>query len=176
MIRIEVNEIKRKIQVARKSIPEIPKLADEVIKLKNELEITQQKKNSLSEQLENPENYKRFRELQGEDPDEEALQAKIQVLEERLNNKKEELLEKELILDEVTTLAEKLRDQALNGRQASLELSERLNIVQSRLKSITRKMMASISELSMFQATAIKLNQETEQLQMIYQEGKDNLE
>jgi len=40
MIRIEVNEIKRKIQVARKSIPEIPKLADEVIKLKNELEIT----------------------------------------------------------------------------------------------------------------------------------------
>ena len=36
--------------------------------------------------------------------------------------------------------------------------------------------MASISELSMFQATAIKLNQETDQLQMIYQEGKDNLE
>jgi len=32
------------------------------------------------------------------------------VLEERLNSKKEELLEKELILDEVTTLAEKLRE------------------------------------------------------------------
>ncbi len=73
MIKIEVNEIKRKIQVARKSIPDIPKLADEVIKLKNELEITQQKKNDLSEQLENPENEKRFRELGGEDPDEEAL-------------------------------------------------------------------------------------------------------
>jgi hypothetical protein len=80
----------------------------------------------LAEKLENPENEKRFRELKGEDPDEEALQAKIQVLEERLNSKKEELLEKELILDEVTTLAEKLREQALEGRQASLELSERV--------------------------------------------------
>ena len=48
------------------------------------------------------------------------------MLEERLNNKKEELLEKELILDEVTNLAEKLRKQALEGRQASLELSERV--------------------------------------------------
>jgi hypothetical protein len=38
------------------------------------------------------------------------------VLEERLNGTKEILLEKDLVLDEVTTLAEKLREQALNGR------------------------------------------------------------
>jgi hypothetical protein len=37
------------------------------------------------------------------------LDAKIHVLEERLNNKKEQLLEKELILDEITNLSEKLR-------------------------------------------------------------------
>ena len=36
MIKIEVNEIKRKIEVARKGIPEIPKLADKVIKLQHE--------------------------------------------------------------------------------------------------------------------------------------------
>ena len=39
-------------------------------------------------------------------------------------------MEKELILDEVTTLAEKLREQALEGRQASLELSERVSFLQ----------------------------------------------
>jgi len=39
-------------------------------------------------------------------------------------------LEKELILDEVTTLAEKLREQALEGRQASLELSERVTSIK----------------------------------------------
>ncbi len=47
--------------------------------------------------------------LPGEDPDEEALLAKIHVLEERLNNKKEALLEKELVYEEVSNLAERLR-------------------------------------------------------------------
>jgi hypothetical protein len=61
------------------------------------------------------------------------LEAKIQVLEERLNYKKEcnllkiELLEKELILDEITNLSEKLRKQAVEGRQSTLELSEKVN-------------------------------------------------
>jgi len=77
---------------------------------------------------------------------------------------KEALLEKELILDEITNLSEKLRSQALEGRQSSLELSEKVNEFQARLKDLTRKMMATISELSMFQATALKLQQEQEQL------------
>lgn len=47
-------------------------------------------------------------ELKGEDPEEEPLKAKIQVLEERLNNKKEMLLEKELVYEEVSNLSEKL--------------------------------------------------------------------
>lgn len=114
--------------------------------------------------LENPENAKRYRDLGGDDPDQEALEAKIQVLEERLNNKKEALLEKELILDEITNLSEKLRAQALEGRQSSLELSEKVNDFQARLKDLTRKMMATISELSMFQATALKLKQEQDGL------------
>ena len=36
--------------------------------------------------------------------------------------------------------------------------------------------MAAISELSMFQATAIKLNQEQDMLQIQYEEGKVNLD
>jgi hypothetical protein len=36
--------------------------------------------NDLSKQLEDPENKKRWRELEGEDPDEEALDAKISII------------------------------------------------------------------------------------------------
>lgn len=73
--------------------------------------------------LEDPSNKDRWRELGGEDPDEEALDAKISILEERLNSKKEQLLEKELILDEVTNLSEKLKKDAVDGRQSTLEVS-----------------------------------------------------
>ena len=35
MIKIEVNETKRQIEISRKNIPTVPKLADEVVNLKN---------------------------------------------------------------------------------------------------------------------------------------------
>lgn len=79
-----------------------------------------------------------------------------------MNNKKEQLLEKELVLEEITNLADKLRKQALEGRQGTLELAEKVNHFQARIKDVTRKMMATVSELSMFQATALSLQQETE--------------
>ena len=95
--------------MVRKQIPTVPNLAETVIDLKKKLDIEKEKVEMLSETLENPSNHPKWRDLGGEDPDNEALQAKIQVLEERLNNKKESLLEKELVYEEVSNLAEKLR-------------------------------------------------------------------
>jgi chromosome segregation ATPase len=176
MIRIEMDEVKRKIEVSRKDIPIVPKLADEIIQLKNELNLEKDKERRLADELENPNNKDRWRDLGGDDPDQEALEAKIQVLEERLNNKKENLLEKELILDEITNLSEKLRGQALEGRQSSLELSEKVNDFQVRLKELTRKMMATISELSMFQATSLKLQQEKDGLEHVVEEAVERIQ
>lgn len=107
--------------------------------------------------LENPGKHPKWRDLGGEDPDQEALQAKIQVLEERLNNKKESLLEKELVYEEVSNLAEKLRTQALDGRKTTLEIAEKINEYKARTTELSRKMLATVSELSMFQSKALKL-------------------
>jgi len=128
----------------------VPELAQEVVNLNADLGEEREKEKDLAIKLEDPSNESRWRELKGEDPDQEALEAKIQVLEERLNNKKEALLEKELVLEEITNLADKLRQQALTGRQDTLELAEKVNNFQAKIKSLTRKMMATVSELSMF--------------------------
>ncbi len=48
-----------------------------IISLKNELEIEKAKERKCAEELENPENDKRWRELEGEDPEQEALESKI---------------------------------------------------------------------------------------------------
>jgi hypothetical protein len=105
----------------------------------------------LCRDLETPSNSDRWRQLEGEDPDMEQLAAKVQVLEERLNDKKEQLLEKELVLEEVSSLSDKLRRQASDGRADTLALAKRVNEFQSRIKETTRKMMATVSELSMYQ-------------------------
>lgn len=163
MINLELKERQRQLEVVRKQIPEVPQLATQVIDLKNKLDSEKEKVELLSAQLENPENHPKKRELEGEDADQEALQAKIQVLEERLNNKKESLLEKELVYEEVSNLAEKLRSQALDGRKSTLEIAEKINEYKARTTELSRKMLATVSELSMFQSKALKLQQEKEE-------------
>lgn len=127
------------------------------------------------------------------DPDSDQLSAKIELLQERLNDKKEMLLEKELVLDEVTTLSTKLALQgqsesydwddandtdvptAAHTRSSTLEVAKKVNQYQSKIRGTTRealpsiivegsrcpgKIMATVSELSMYQASAMKLEQE----------------
>eukprot|EP00392_Amoebophrya_sp_AT5.2_P002587 g2592.t1 len=60
----------------------------------------------------------------------------------------------------VTALSEKLRVQAIDGRQATLNMSQRVNAFQAKMKEVTRQMMATVSELSMYQATSMKLQTE----------------
>jgi len=61
------------------------------------------------------------RELDFEEiPSEEQLSAKIKVLEERISRKNEKLLEKELILEELSKLLEKYRKSALDNREQTL--------------------------------------------------------
>lgn len=150
MIQLEMKERTRQLEVVRKQIPEVPALAEKVIDINKKLQQEKEMVELLSSQLENPSQHPRWRDLGGEDLDSEELSAKIQVLEERLNNKKESLLEKELVYEEVSNLAEKLRKQALDGRKTTLEIAEKINEYKARTTELSRKMLATVSELSMF--------------------------
>ena len=93
-----------------------------------------------------------------------------------MNDKKEQLLEKEHVLEEVTALSDKLRAQANSGREDTLALAKKVNEFQARIKEVTRKMMATVSELSMYQATALKLQQEKHDRDMELEEAQWRLE
>jgi len=80
-------------------------------------------------------------------------------------------LEKELVYEEVGNLAEKLRTQALDGRKATLEIAEKINEYKARTTDLSRKMLATVSELSMFQSKALKLQQEKDDKERIIDEA-----
>ncbi|GMI18091.1 hypothetical protein TrLO_g1215 [Triparma laevis f. longispina] len=173
MLKLQLAEIQRQIEVTRNKLPDGPELADKIVMLQQELQMERAITKQHCDELEDPGNTERWRELQGDDPDSEQLLAKIQVLEERLNSKKENLLEKELVLEEVTTLTGKLRKQAGSGQNETLVLAQKVNDYQARIRSVTRKMMASVSELSMYQATAMKLQQEKHLREKEFSECKE---
>ncbi|ETN17124.1 hypothetical protein PPTG_05016 [Phytophthora nicotianae INRA-310] len=160
VLKIQLADLQRQLENARRQLPYLPELAQRILSLQEELKQEKDVTELLCRDLETPKNSDRWRSLGGEDPDEEQLAAKLAYLEERYHQKKEQLLEKELVLEEVTGLSNKLRTQAAARRGETLELAKRVNDFQGRIKETTRRMMAVVSELSMYQATAMKLQQE----------------
>lgn len=160
-LKIDLAEVQRQLRVVRGRIPEVPKLTKEAVSLREQVAIVKKRTDDLSRELENPNSLlRKWQPLSGEKADPGVLRLRIENLEERLNDKKERLLEKELILEEVSALSEKLRQQAASGRQDTMELSQKVNVFQARIKDVTRKMMATVSELSMYQSQAHKLKQD----------------
>lgn len=176
MLSIELADKDRELSLIQKKAPEVPVFAEKVVSLKAELEQERAKVKELSEKVEDPEkNPGRIREVGSDVPEQEFLEAKVHVLEERLNLKKEALLEKELVLEEITNLSEKLRKQALEGRKGTLELAEKINEFRAKTTELSRKMLATVAEVSMFQATAMKLEQEKQAKEKILEESKERL-
>ncbi|CAL1148500.1 unnamed protein product [Cladocopium goreaui] len=98
---LKKGEVHRQLKVVRGKIPEVKPLADEVVNLREQVSNVRKHSEDLSRELENPKSsLRKWRRLGGEDLDQETLRVKILDLQERLNDKKEALLEKELILEE----------------------------------------------------------------------------
>jgi chromosome segregation ATPase len=112
----------------------------------------------LEAQLELP-SSENARLLEGVDLSTEETTRKIEELEIRLADKEELLLEKELVLEEVSRLCARAKKKADTGKEDTLSLAKKVNDFQSRIKQTTRKMMAIVSELSMNQAKSLQLQQ-----------------
>lgn len=154
LVKIQTEELKRHYVVAAMKLPELDVNRRKIQELEEQLSQERKKTDDASSNLEDPQNLERWRPLEGVDPDLEQLAAKIQVLESRLDSKREQQLEKELVLEEVTALTEKLRAQAVAKRDAAKLLSDQVNELQNKIRDVTKKMLASVSELSMYQVSA----------------------
>ena len=74
--------------------------------------------------------------------------------------KEEQSLEKDLILEQVTRLIERLSGKIDLGKDDTLALAKKVNDLQNKIKDVTRKMMATLSELTIHQSDALQLQQE----------------
>ena len=130
------------------------KLKHEVHHLQRELLSERTKVKALSEELENPINVHRWRKLIGSDPTKFESIQKIQTLQKRLIAKTEEIVEKDLIIQEKERLYIELKN--ILARQPGPEVIEQLNIYQNTLKQRTKQIKANTAELNMLQT---QLNQ-----------------
>merc|ERR1711881_103608 len=86
------------VHIAKQQVVSIADLKREVYELQRELLQERTKVKALSEELENPMNVHRWRKLEGSDPSQKEMLAKVKALQRRFIAKTEEAVEKEMLI------------------------------------------------------------------------------
>ena len=98
----------------------------------------QTKRRALEDELENPMNVHRWRKLEGVDPNIFELIQKIQALQKMLIAKTEEVVQKELLIQDKDKLFTELTFKLV--RQPGTEVLEQLSIIKPKLKQKTKQL------------------------------------
>merc|ERR1712028_56245 len=142
----------------------------EKIALERELLEERTKVKALSEELENPMNVHRWRKLEGSDPPTYEMIQKIHTLQKRLIAKTEEVVEKDMLIQEKEKLYVELKN--ILARQPGPEVAEQLTVYQTNLREKTKQMKAMAAELNMYQAQVNEYRYEIERLTRELQDVK----
>merc|ERR1712127_893014 len=170
ILKLKINDMKRELQLLSSSVSNLDSLRNEVYHLQRELLQEKTKVKALSEELENPMNVHRWRKLEGSDPGTYEMVQKIQALQKRLIAKTEEVVEKDLLIQEKEKLYVELKN--ILARQPGPEVAEQLSVYQTNLREKTKQMKAMAAELNMYQAQVNEYKFEIERLTRELQDVK----
>eukprot|EP00658_Telonema_sp_P-2_P030838 TRINITY_DN23218_c0_g1_i2.p1 TRINITY_DN23218_c0_g1~~TRINITY_DN23218_c0_g1_i2.p1 ORF type:complete len:442 (+),score=157.68 TRINITY_DN23218_c0_g1_i2:217-1542(+) len=196
---VKLGDLQRQIELCQKVLPEVRDMEEQLSKTLLELDDERMRAEILEHDITDPSNAARWRQagkpaktvdgkvietpkeegaLSNKGPTKEfiAVQKQVQQLEQRVTAVTEKLMEKDLLLEEVTEHSNKLRKQALNGRDFTLALAKRVGAYQAGIKTKTKKMMATLSELSMVQASSLQLRMEVQELEGTVTDAQSRME
>merc|ERR1712167_344054 len=133
MGKLKINDLKKDLAIAKEKAGDISDLKKEVYHLQRELLQERTKVKALSEELENPMNVHRWRKLEGSDPATYELIQKVKTLQKRLIQKTEEVVEKDLQIQEKEKLYVELK--SILARQPGPEVREQLEMYEENLQA-----------------------------------------
>merc|ERR1712164_132692 len=172
LLKLEIKKLRREKAILMKNVSSIDDLRKEVYHTQRELLRERTRCKALEEELENPMNIHRWRKLEASDPSQYEMILKIQALQKRLIDKTEEVVEKELAIQEKEKLYVELKQ--ILARQPGPEVAEQLSMYQHALREKTKQMKRLASELNMFESQSTEYKYEIERLATELQDTKKN--
>lgn len=94
----------------------------------------------------------------------------------KLAKVEEQCLEKDLILEQVERLTERITNKVNASKDDTLKLAKKVNHIQSQIKDTTKKMMATVSELSISQANALSLQETVKGKELLLEQCYNRME
>jgi len=162
LLKMEIRRLTREKSILNKSVSNVEVLKREVHHAQKELLQERMRCRALEEELETPMNVHRWRKLKGSDPSTYEKIQKIQTLQKRLIAKTEEVVGKELEIQEQEK--EYLELKSLLARQPGPEVQAQIQIYQQTLKDKQRQLKSMASELNMYKSQSSEYKYEIERL------------
>ncbi|KAH6574503.1 hypothetical protein BASA62_002432 [Batrachochytrium salamandrivorans] len=162
VLRLEIKRLRREKAILQTETQNVDSLRSEIFRLQRDVLRERTRVKVLEEELESPMNIHRWRKLAGSDPSTYELITKIQTLQKRLITKTEEVVEKELVIQQ----KEKLYTQVklVLQRQPGPEVVEELRVVRDAVKTKIHECKALASELNMYHSQVNEYKYEIERL------------
>merc|ERR1719454_980628 len=154
------SETKATVAEARNQVTNVANLKREIHHLNKTLLREEAKAKALQEELENPMNVHRWRELEGSDPATFEMIQRVKKLQKDLIAKTEEVVEKETQIQEKERLYVQLKN--IIARQPGPEVAEQLAWYSQNLKEKTAHMKQMAAELEMYHNQVQDLREETD--------------
>merc|ERR1719517_372541 len=165
-----IAKLREDIIKAQRKAGNVDDLKKEVYHLQRELLQERTKVKALSEELENPMNVHRWRKLEGSDPAMYELIQKVRTLQKRLIGKTEEVVAKDVEIQEKERLHRELTQ--ILEKQPGPEVMEQLEVYQENYAAKVKQMKAMHSELRTYQTQVGDYKDEIERITRELQEVK----
>jgi chromosome segregation ATPase len=147
-LRGEIRKTKADVALARAQVTNVDSLKREVHHLSKTLLREETKLKALQEEMANPMNVHRWRELEGSDPQTYEMIQRVKNLQKLLIQKTEEVVEKDALIQEKEKLYVQLK--SIIARQPGPEVAEQLAWYSQNLKEKTRHMKQMAEELETY--------------------------
>ena len=171
-LRLEARELQRQVTLADRRIPEKRRVESELLGTRKDLLAEQKLVTTLEARIEAPDasggTPRNWRVLPGPagttDPAPAELDVRADELAKKLAAKEQRGIECDMLLEETVRLTERSRGHAADSKGETLQLAVRMNEAQAKIRDTTRKLMATISELTMHQAQCMQQQRDATEL------------
>lgn len=170
ILKLEIRKIQKEKMILSKSVGNVNDLRQEVSEAQKKLLMERTRCKALEKELENPLNIHRWRKLKSTDPNMYKMIQRNHDLQKRLIKKTDEVVEKELQIQEKEKLYIELK--RILARQPGPEVAEQLSIYQQTFKKKVKQMKAMAAELTMLECQASEDKYEKDKLVRELQEMK----
>jgi chromosome segregation ATPase len=163
ILNLKVKELSRLLAIAQGGQAGVDDMSKQLMALQKDYMREQQKVKALSDELETPLNVHRWHKLEGSDPEAYELLQQLQILQKRLLQKSDEVVNRNALIRDLEHRQRELEQEL--ARRPGPDVAEKLNFYKSDVIRKEKQIKAMTAELNMHQTQVHDFKNEIERLE-----------